>query len=91
MTTFIGIVGGLIIGWLLMLNHDTDQRLRQATEELTEARSRNIDLSHALAKTEALATETARQLAIVSSHPQTCKPIPFGDDYVRPYSLINKN
>lgn len=91
MTTFIGIVCGLIISWLLMLNYDTEQRLRQKIEELTEARSRNIDLSHALAETEALATETARQLKIVSSLPQTCKPIPFGDDYVRPYSLINKN
>ncbi len=85
MTTFIAIICGLTIGWLLMVNHDTDRRLRRATEELAEAQRR-------LVETDALAAETARELKIVSNMLMAQKTgVPFGDNYVRPYSLLTKN
>ncbi len=92
MTTFVCIICGFIIGWLLMLNHDIERNLRQVEEELTEARRLNIDLRHALAESDALLAEGAKELAIVSNMLMTQKTgAPFGDNYVRPYSLLTKN
>ena len=73
MTTFIGIICGLIIGWLLMVNHDTTKRLAAVTKALElERESGRLTKAH-------LADCRARTLR------------PFGDEYVRPYSLITKN
>ena len=84
MTTFIGIICGLIIGWLLMVNHDTTRRLYAVTEALElEQESRRL--------VEAQLAEQAREAEIRFAICRAKTLRPFGEEYVRPYSLITKN
>ena len=77
MATFVGIICGLIIGWLLMVNYDTSKRLYATVKELEQERQRLVEAQTHLA-------DTARELAI-------CSAPPFGVEYIPPYSLFAKN
>ena len=84
MTTFIAIICGLTIGWLLMVNHDTTRRLAVVTAALElEQESRRL--------AEAQLAEQTRETEVRFAICRARVLQPFGDEYVRPYSLITKN
>ena len=84
MTTFIGIICGLIIGWLLMVNHDTTKRLAAVTKALELERE-----SGRLTKAQLAEQIMEMEVRFAICRARTLRP--FGDEYVRPYSLITKN
>ena len=77
MATFIGIICGLIIVWLLLTVWAMQQELRRTTEELAAARSQLIRLRRELTLSHALLEAEKRK--------------PFGSNYVQPYSILSRN
>lgn len=77
MATFIGIICGLIIVWLLLTVWAMQQELRRTTEELAAARSQ--------------LTKLRRDLTLSHARLEAEKRKPFGSNYVQPYSILSRN
>ena len=77
MTTFIGIICGLIIAWLLLTAWAMQQEVRRTTEELAAARAQ--------------LTKLRRELTLAHALLEAEKRKPFGSNYVQPFSILSRN